>query len=259
MLTWHVLPLRSSTFTTRKFLLMSASPHVKSPDVRRADGFGGTFYGVYPAIVTDLDDPDGQGRIRVKLPWSPDPEDEDYEAWARLATMMAGPDRGTWFRPDVEDEVLVAFESGNPRRPYVVGGLWNGADTPNDDVASDTENNLKEIRSRTGVTITIDDGSEGPSVTLETPGGRVVALNDAEQSIRLDDGAGNSIQLGASGITIESAGPLNITAARVSVDAPSVNVSAAISSFTGIISTDSMLKATTVVASTYTPGAGNIW
>ena len=171
MLTWHVLPLRSSTFTTRKFLLMSASPHVKSPDVRRADGFGGTFYGVYPAIVTDLDDPDGQGRIRVKLPWSPDPEDEDYEAWARLATMMAGPDRGTWFRPDVEDEVLVAFESGNPRRPYVVGGLWNGADTPNDDVASDTENNLRrfargpESRSRSTT------GARGRVSRWRRPGG----------------------------------------------------------------------------------------
>ncbi len=233
------------------------APHHESPDVRRADGFGGTFYGVYPALVTDLDDPDGQGRIRVRLPWSPDPDEEDYEAWARLATMMAGPNRGTWFRPDVEDEVLVAFESGNPRRPYVVGGLWNGSDTPNDNLPNDTANDTKEIRSRTGVTITIDDGSEGPSVTLKTPRGRTVTLNDSEQMIRLDDGLGNSVQLGSSGITINAAGPLSITAASVSIDAPKVDVNAAMSKFAGIADAP-VVKATTVISTTYTPGAGNI-
>ena len=97
---------------------------------RLPQGYGGTFYGVYTALVTDIVDPDGQGRVRVKLPWSPDSEGSAYEAWARLATMMAGNDRGSWFIPDVEDEVLVAFEAGDPRRPYVVGALWNGQDAP---------------------------------------------------------------------------------------------------------------------------------
>ena len=79
------------------------------------------LFGVYPAIVTDIKDEDGQGRVKVRLPWSPDDE-AGYDVWARLATLMAGGKRGSWFIPDKDDEVLVAFEGGDPRRPYVVGG-----------------------------------------------------------------------------------------------------------------------------------------
>src|SRR4051794_30031887 len=93
---------------------------------RAATGPGGLFYGVYPAVVTDLADPDSQGRVKVRLPWSPDPGGSSYEVWARLAVPLAGNNRGTWFVPDKNDEVLVAFEGGQPRRPYVVGCLWNG-------------------------------------------------------------------------------------------------------------------------------------
>ena len=64
--------------------------------------------------------------MKVTLPWSPDTGSERYEAWARLATLMGGNNRGSWFIPDVDDEVLVVFEGGDPRRPYVIGGLWNG-------------------------------------------------------------------------------------------------------------------------------------
>ena len=95
-------------------------------------GLGGRWYGVYPALVTDIKDPDNQGRVKVTLPWSPDTGSNRYEAWARLATMMGGNNRGTWFIPDVNDEVLVLFEGGDARRPYVVGGLWNGSDAPPD-------------------------------------------------------------------------------------------------------------------------------
>src|SRR3954454_2165145 len=89
-------------------------------------GPGGLFYGVFPAQVSDNQDPDNQGRVKVKLPWSPDASGGAYETWARLSTLMAGGSRGTWFVPEVGDEVLVAFEGGQPRRPYVLGALWNG-------------------------------------------------------------------------------------------------------------------------------------
>ena len=65
-----------------------------------------------------------------RLPWSPDPDSGFYEAWARQATLMAGNDRGTWFIPEVDDELLVVFEAGDPSRPYVIGALWNGRDAP---------------------------------------------------------------------------------------------------------------------------------
>ena len=76
--------------------------------------------------------------------------------WARLATMMAGDDRGTWFVPEVDDEVLVGFGGGDPDWPYVVGSLWNGKDaTPGDRWTP--SNNVRSLTSRTGIRITMDD------------------------------------------------------------------------------------------------------
>jgi len=93
----------------------------------------GSLSGVMVAIVTNNKDPDGMGRVKLKLPWLSD----DYESdWARIATLMAGPERGVYFLPEVDDEVLIAFEHGDIRRPMVLGCLWNGVDAPpitNDD------------------------------------------------------------------------------------------------------------------------------
>ncbi len=83
---------------------------------RAATGPGGLFYGVYPALVSDVVDPNNQGRVKVRLHWSPDAGGSNYEVWARLATMMGGNNRGSWFIPDKDDEVLVAFE-GHPIAP----------------------------------------------------------------------------------------------------------------------------------------------
>ena len=100
---------------------------------RQAQGWGGLWHGVQTAQVVDVKDPDGQGRIKVKLPWSPDAAGAACELWARLATLMAGDNRGSWFIPDVDDEVLVAFEHGDLRRPVVVGFLWDGSKPPAED------------------------------------------------------------------------------------------------------------------------------
>ena len=99
-------------------------------DERLSTGYGGRFFGVYPALVTDLGDPKGLGRVKVCLPWSPDSDDGNYEVWARLATLMGGNNRGSWFVPDEKDEVLVVFQAGDTRWPFVIGGLWNGVDAP---------------------------------------------------------------------------------------------------------------------------------
>ena len=82
------------------------------------------LYGVYPAIVTDVQDPDSQGRVQIRLPFVEESDGGSALAWARLATLMAGADRGTWFIPEVDDEVLVAFTAGDPRRPVVIGGNY---------------------------------------------------------------------------------------------------------------------------------------
>lgn len=123
---------------------------------RTATGLSGHWCGVYPALASDIKDPDGAGRVKVTLPWSPDTASEKYEVWARLATMMGGNNRGTWFIPDVNDEVLVVFEAGDPRRPYVVGALWNGSDSPPDSMDGAGNNYRKVICSRNGVKVTLD-------------------------------------------------------------------------------------------------------
>jgi len=224
---------------------------------RIADGWGGRWYGVAPAIVTDIQDPDGQGRVRVRLPWSPDSGgSQGFEAWARMATLFAGADRGSWFIPEVEDEVLVAFEHGDPRRPYVLGGLWNGQDRPPQ--AMDSRNTKKVICTRNGVKVTLDDTDGQEVLKLETPGGQKMTLKDGPGAVTIEDSSGNAIKLEVAGITVTAAAKVTVNAGQVAVSAGMVTVDAGMSRFSGVVQCDTMI-ATTVIGATYTPGAGNIW
>ena len=143
-------------------------------NARVPSGYGGCFYGVYVAQVVDIKDPDGQGRVKVKLPWSPDGGDSEYQAWARVGTLMAGNNQGTWFIPDENDEVLIVFNAGDTRHPYVIGSLWNGQDAPPESMDGSGQNNIKTIQSRNGVRVSLDDSNGQESLTLETPGGQFV-------------------------------------------------------------------------------------
>jgi uncharacterized protein involved in type VI secretion and phage assembly len=223
---------------------------------RVPDGWGGRWYGVAPALVTDIQDPDGQGRVKLKLPWSPDGDGASYEAWARMATLFAGDNRGSWFVPDVGDEVLVAFEHGSATRPYVLGGLWNGKDKATETI--DGANTIKSIRSRNGVKLTLDDSDGQERFRVETPGGQSVTLKDGPGAVTIEDSNGNSIKLETAGITITAAAKVTVNAPQVAVSAAMVKVDAGMSKFSGVVQCDTLI-ATTVVSATYTPGAGNIW
>jgi uncharacterized protein involved in type VI secretion and phage assembly len=227
-------------------------------DARVPSGLGGHWYGVYPGLVSDLKDPDGQGRVKVTLPWSPDPGGAKYEAWARLATMMGGNNRGTWFIPDVNDEVLLAFEGGDVRRPYVVGALWNGSDSPPDSMDGAGNNNRKVVRSRNGVKVTLDDRSGQEQMILETPGGQKLTLKDGPGTVEIVDSNGNSIKLEPSGITVNASARVTVKASTVAVSAGMVTVDAAMSKFSGVVQADTVIS-NSVVSASYTPGAGNIW
>ena len=228
-------------------------------EARLPSGLGGRWYGVFPATVSDIKDPEGMGRVKVTLPWSPDTGSSRYEVWARLATLMGGNNRGTWFIPDVSDEVLVSFEAGDPRRPYVVGGLWNGKDSPPESMDGAGNNYKKVIRSRNGVKVTLDDQDGQEKFIVETPGGQKLTLQDGPGQVEIVDSNGNSMKMEASGITITASAKVTINAgATVDVSASMVNVSAGMSKFSGVVQCDTLI-ATTVVGSTYTPGAGNIW
>ncbi len=225
---------------------------------RSATGLGGLWFGVYPALVMNISDPDGQGRIKVSLPWSPDGSGARYEAWARLATLMGGDNRGSWFIPDVNDEVLVSFAGGDPRWPFVLGGLWNGRDTPPESMDGAGNNNLKVLRSRNGVKITLDDQNGQERLLLETPGGQKVTLKDGPGSIEMQDSNGNSIKLESAGITINASARVTVSASQVSVSASMLTVDAGMSKFSGVVQADTVIT-NSIIAASYTPGAGNIW
>lgn len=219
-------------------------------------GQGGRYYGVYVALVTDVQDPDGQGRVRIRLPWAIDPDGDLYELWARLATMMAGNNRGSWFIPEPDDEVLVAFEGGDPRSPMVIGALWNGQDAPPQQM--DSDNNIRSITSRSGIVVTFDDTDGGVQFTIETPGGQKITCADTPATIDMADANGNQITMDSGGITLNSPMNVTISATMLKVSASMVTVDAGMSRFSGVVQSDTNITNTTISA-TYTPGAGNIW
>ena len=111
------------------------------------------FYGVVVGIVTNNKDPESLHRVKIRFPWL----DQDNEShWARVASLMAGNGRGAYFLPEVDDEVLVAFEHGCVDYPYVVGALWNGKDKPPES-NSDGLNKHRTIQSRSGHIIRLND------------------------------------------------------------------------------------------------------
>jgi uncharacterized protein involved in type VI secretion and phage assembly len=217
---------------------------------------GARWFGVYVALVTDIQDPDGQGRVKVSLPWSPDTAGANYEAWARVATLMAGSKRGTWFIPDVGDEVLVGFDGGDASWPFVLGALWNGKDEPPQSI--DADNNKKVICSRNGVKITLDDQQGQESLRVETPGGQQLTLKDGPGSIEIADSNGNSVKLEAAGVTVTAASKATINAATAEITAATLTVNAGMTTFSGVVQASTVI-ASSIIGSSYTPGAGNIW
>lgn len=227
-------------------------------DSRVPGGLGGRWYGVFPALVTDIRDPDNQGRVKISLPWAPDTGGDRYEAWARLATLMGGNNRGSWFIPDVNDEVLVSFEAGDPRRPYVLGGLWNGSDAPPESMDGAGNNEKKILRSRNGVKVTLDDTDGQEQFIVETPGGQKITLKDGPGSVAIEDSNGNSIKLETAGITINASAKVTVSCSLAEVSASLLTVNAGMSKFSGVVQCDTLIS-NTVISATYTPGAGNIW
>jgi uncharacterized protein involved in type VI secretion and phage assembly len=170
--------------------------------------------GVAIAIVRDNRDPDSLARVRVSFPWHSRPEDT---YWARLATPMTGKGYGTYFLPEVNDEVLVAFERGDLRFPYVVGSLWNGNDKP-PVTNADGRNDIRTIRTRKGHALRFEDGAKG-RLRLELNDGKAITID--EGAITIDAGNGNRVVIGsASGATtIEAASTLRIRAPQIALEA----------------------------------------
>lgn len=140
------------------------------------------IYGVIIGIVTNNKDPDSLGRVKVKIPRI---SGEDESNWARVTSFMAGKDRGAFYLPEVDDEVLVAFEYGDINIPYVIGSLWNGKDKP--PLTNDGgKNNFRIIKSRSGHIIRLDDteGEEKIEIVDKTEKNKIV-IDSKENKISI--------------------------------------------------------------------------
>jgi phage protein D len=180
-------------------------------------GGAGPIHGVVVAIVTNIDDPLQQGRVKLRFPWLAD----DYECdWARMVQVGAGPSSGALFLPEVGDEVLVAFEYGDVRRPYVVGGLYNGKDTPSTgaNLIDSGRVNRRGFVSRRGHRAIFFDDPAKSGIGLLTSDGKVkIALRETGTEIHVySDGtirieAKGDIKISSSaGISIEADGQLSL-------------------------------------------------
>lgn len=189
----------------------------------------GRTVGVVPAVVTNNDDPDKQGRVKVKFPWLNDQEESD---WAWVVASFAGKKRGVFFLPEVGDEVLMAFEYGEYTRAYVLGSVWSGVDTPPTDDGDGRDRRV--FRSRSGHIVRIDDtsGSEKieildktgkNTVTVDSSANTITIASDKDIVLKAPQGTvkidAQKFELKASGeAKLEASGTMTVKGATVNIN-----------------------------------------
>ena len=165
-------------------------------------------------IVTDNNDPEKWGRVKVKFPTLT----EDHASnWARVVGIGAGNNRGFDCLPEINDEVLVGFEHGDIHRPYVIGGVWNGQDRPPELVTDSIQGDrvrLRTFKTRTGHIFQFveeDKGGSKAGVYLKTTKGHEVKLNDSQQKIEIKTKGGHEIIMDDRGSTIDIKSTANLS------------------------------------------------
>lgn len=183
-------------------------------------------------VVTDNNDPQKQGRVKVKYPSLTEDHGSD---WARLISVGAGQDRGIAFVPEVNDEVLVGFEQGDINAPYVLGGLWNGRDAPPSragDVVSGGTVQKRVLQSRTGHAIWFDDSSGGGGITIRDSKGNKVVITTSDGSMAVD--MQGTINVTAKGdvsvrsqgsVSVQATGSMTLKGMGITIDAGAGQVS----------------------------------
>ncbi|PLS83071.1 MAG: hypothetical protein CYG59_02360 [Chloroflexi bacterium] len=157
-----------------------------------------TGLGLVVGIVTNNKDPEWMGRVKVKFPWL---SDQDESAWARVVAPMAGPGRGFFYLPEIDDEVLVGFEHGDIHRPFVMGAMWNGKDAPptkpGPTLGGSGNVYLRTVKTPYGHTLTFDDTPGEEKVTVETYKEHKVILDDTrgEEKVTVKTIKGHTITL----------------------------------------------------------------
>jgi len=212
--------------------------------------------GAQLAKVVSVQDPQSLSRVQVQLV-GPD-ADDDARIWARVAVPFAGDNYGAFLIPDVDQEVLVVLIAGDARSAVVVGALWNGATGIPETIAGSSVDRWT-LSGKNGTRIAIVEAASGQEkVEIETPAGVKATLTDESGGKITLEAAGNTITMDTQGVSIQAGSKVSVTAGQVEVSAGQVTVNAGISQFSGVVRCDTLV-ATTVVGTTYTPGAGNVW
>jgi len=216
--------------------------------------------GSYLAKVVAVNDPEGLSRVQLRLISFDGPEQQDAPLWARVAVPFAGNNRGAFFIPDVDDEVLVSFVNGDPRQPIVIGGLWNGnADVPEQLGGSGDRVDRWTFTGKAGTRVAIvEEQPSDATISFTTPGGVSGELTDAgggKIEFRI---GGTTVTYDQQGVTVNTAMNVKVQATQVEISAAMVTVNAGMSRFSGVVQADSIIT-NSIISASYTPGAGNIW
>ncbi|WP_421658670.1 phage baseplate assembly protein V [Leptothermofonsia sp. ETS-13] len=173
-------------------------------------------YGITIGVVTNNKDPEGLGRVKVKFPWRSE-QDESY--WARVMAAMAGNQYGLYFLPEVGCEVVVAFEHGDIRFPYILGALWNGKDKP-PVTNQDGKNNQRMLKSRSGHVILLDDTQDEEMITIRDKSQKnEIIIDSSKKSMMIKVGEELTIETGGKISLKSSKGDLEIDCQNLSINA----------------------------------------
>jgi len=174
------------------------------------------FYGVVVGVVTNNQDPDDMYRVKVRFPWL----SKDVESnWARVAAPMTGRGRGQYFLPEVDDEVVVAFEHGQIDHPFVIGSLWNGQDTAPESNA-DGQNNHRTIKSRSGHVLRFNDKAGGETIEIiDRTGSNKIIIDSAANTITIEAQSDITIKSATGKLTMQAIGIEMKSQLGVSVEA----------------------------------------
>lgn len=197
--------------------------------------------------VADNLDPDGRGRVKVRLLTL------DLELWASVTTLSAGSGYGVAMLPRVDEIVVLGFLS--PELPVVLGSLWSGASSLPSEANPEEDHYL--VKSPAGTVLVFDD-ADGPKIEISTPQGYKISITDGNGGEILIERGGQSVKLSSSEIAVQSSGTVSVQASQVKISAGMVQVDAGMSKFSGVVQADTVI-ANAVVGTSYTPGAGNIW
>jgi phage protein D/phage baseplate assembly protein gpV len=211
-----------------EFRVEGTHPHLLGGMLDNGNAKGTQGYplwaGIYPAIVTDNADPDKLNRVKLKYPWFDDGVQSD---WARVVTLGAGDEMGMHWLPEINDEVLVAFEHGNFNHPYVLGGVHSQKLKPSSESQADKAIDKRVMKSRTGHMIIMDDTSGQEKITIQSKDGHVFTIDDANKSIAINSNGGRHIKIDDSGnkITIDGAATIEIKSTNaINIEAINVTI-----------------------------------